>query len=235
MGPIIAARKSGRTFEQISEIFKDEGLVITPATLRSYYFDFKAETEANKLTARQVEQIQETRDRLTTEKVVKKGDHAHRTAAKESRQRLASKMKIIPAAELLVGDPGEDDSTERRPRSVPTQRRPSAPSRPPASKKGEVLPSHDDQIGDRQPPGRAPTLDDLRRYTESADGKEELREDVVLKTDNRAYYASGEPFDGILTSRQIRLLEISRRLVAQKNGEAGGRTKGSFTALPDKL
>lgn len=232
MGPIIAARKSGMTFELISEIFQGDGLEITPATLRSYYFDFKAETEANKLTARQVEQIQETRDRFSTEKVVKKGDQAHRAAAKEANRKLAGKMKIIPAAELLAGDPGEKGPSERQPRSVPAQRQPSTP-RPEKS-----TPSPSTSHTRERPPSTnscAPTLEELRKHADSAEGKEELSEDVVLRTDNRVYYASGEPFDGILTTRQLRLLGISRRLVAQKKGAGGDRTKGSFTKLPDKL
>ncbi|MFP3813913.1 hypothetical protein, partial [Bacillus sp. SIMBA_005] len=47
----------------------------------------------------------------------------------------------------------------------------------------------------------------------------ELEEDVELRGDN-VYYASGRPFKGNLTKRQIHLLRTVGRLMAPTKGES---------------
>lgn len=234
MGPIIAARKSGKSFELISKILADADLQISPSTLRSYYFDFKAEVEASKVTSRLVKQVLETSDQLNMVRATKKGADAHRSIAKEAGRKLASKMKLVSTAEMLADRQLKSDPDERP--AKPPASAPRVPSTP--SRKSATSTTPPPQSTPRTPEkfsGKAPTLEDLRKHAENAEGREELSEDVVLKADNRAYYASGEPFDGMLTARQIRLLEVSRRLVAPKKDGGSKRTAGSFTTLPDKL
>jgi len=77
----------------------------------------------------------------------------------------------------------------------------------------------------------APTIDELRlnavRY------KTERDEDIVL-TDGHVYYASGRPFDGVLSAREVRLLEFGGRLLAPAD-TSGSRTAHQFVELSKDL
>ncbi len=91
------------------------------------------------------------------------------------------------------------------------------------------------EFKERPPPhalrGEAPTIEYLKEHV--TEDPEPLRDDVVLK-DGYVFYSTGEPFDGLLTTRQVRLLEMSGRLL----GEASrfkGRTHHQVVKLPKNI
>lgn len=90
----------------------------------------------------------------------------------------------------------------------------------------DVAPTPDAQ--DDRP---APTLDDLLLTTGPRDA--DLPEDVVLCDDGRVRYDSGKRFDDILTRREIRLLETSKRLLCPSRTPS--RTAHEFRRLPKTL
>lgn len=61
------------------------------------------------------------------------------------------------------------------------------------------------------PSGEAPTIDDLRACALSHGTERD--EDVILK-DGRVFYASGRPFDGVLSHREVQLLQSCGRLLS---------------------
>lgn len=77
----------------------------------------------------------------------------------------------------------------------------------------------------------APTFDDLALTAGPRDA--DLSEDVVLCDDGRVRYDSGKPFDDILTPREIRLLEMSKRLL--RPSRTVSRTAHEFRRLPKNL
>lgn len=77
----------------------------------------------------------------------------------------------------------------------------------------------------------APTLDELALKAGPRDVA--LPEDVVLGDDGRVRYESGKPFDDVLSRREIRLLEMSKRLLCPSRTPS--RTAHEFRRLPKNL
>lgn len=85
-----------------------------------------------------------------------------------------------------------------------------------------------DDTQDNRP---APTLDELALKAGPRDIA--LPEDVVLGDDGRVRYESGKPFDDVLSRREIRLLEMSKRLLCPSRTPS--RTAHEFRRLPKNL
>lgn len=75
MGHIIAALKSGRTFEQMAERLKDSGFPIESSTLKSYYYKCKADAATYKAAEREAGQILKNKNYLDTQREVMKQPH----------------------------------------------------------------------------------------------------------------------------------------------------------------
>lgn len=86
-------------------------------------------------------------------------------------------------------------------------------------------------IADAPDDRSAPTLDELAVRAGQRDA--DLPEDVVLCDDGRVRYESGQPFNDILSRREIRLLEMSKRLLCPSRTPS--RAAHEFRRLPKNL
>ena len=57
LGPLIAARDSGLSFEEIATVFEKAGLELSPTTLRSYFFELKTAEELAREARRHAEKV----------------------------------------------------------------------------------------------------------------------------------------------------------------------------------
>jgi hypothetical protein len=242
MGILIAARKNGKSFDELSKIYAKYGFSMTPLTLRAYFFEFKMEAAANREINAQLKQIQTQKNEFVFERAVINGANANQAVVKAVKTEHR-RLRIVSTSKDLFGNaPG--DGQEHADHAAPAASQQRRQPRPQAEKRTEPRKTSqksqqtpDQDIPSPSPAGSAgaPKIEDLRRYASTANPTEELTDDVILKADNRVYYASGEPFDGVLSERQIRLLEISKKLIAKKKGNGGNRTGSSFTTIPKDL
>lgn len=241
MSEIVVARNSDMTFEEIARSLTEAGLAVTPATLKSYYRDFKAEAQIAGVTQQLRQLVSDTRNALRTERQVKDGVASAAAAAKEVRG-LASRPKLVANSDLRHATSDSNQRAEVRPEKAP--RRAAEPvsihsgTRAAAAEAAGTTTAATTAAAAAAPapapaprgPGQGPTIDELRA---SAGQHEPLREDLVVGPNDRVYYESGEPYESVLTIREVRLLETSRRLLKPSSVET--RTGKDFRKLPSTL
>ncbi|MGP8437833.1 hypothetical protein ACT2FY_39080 [Paraburkholderia fungorum] len=77
----------------------------------------------------------------------------------------------------------------------------------------------------------AMTLADIERASLATEERTELVQDVELRAGELVYYVSGQPFQGLLSQRQIHLLRRVGRIIAPTKG----MTSKDFVSMPTKL
>ncbi|APA90253.2 hypothetical protein BJG93_34640 (plasmid) [Paraburkholderia sprentiae WSM5005] len=77
----------------------------------------------------------------------------------------------------------------------------------------------------------AMTLADIERASLATEERTELMGDVELRAGELVYYVSGQPFHGLLSQRQIRLLRTVGRIIAPTKG----KSSKDFVSMPTKL
>ncbi|NLP65547.1 hypothetical protein [Paraburkholderia sacchari] len=75
------------------------------------------------------------------------------------------------------------------------------------------------------------TLTAIEEASRATEDRTELLDDVELREGELVYYVSGQPFHGLLSQRQIRLLRTVGRIIAPTKG----RSSKDFVAMPTKL
>ncbi len=217
MGVIIAAKKSGRSFEELAELFTKNGFDISANTLRTYFFELRADAEIQAETKMLADKIEDTKKSLDLQRQLVNGTAAHKQAKDRVKKSMAGAYKVIPYSEAV---------------SSPS---PAKPVRPAAPLQGAASPPSSAVVmgvgGNPPSTGEAPTIEYLKRLSEGAP-KFDLPVDIELRN-GMIFYTTGEPFDGILSIGQLRILETSKKLLARK--QASTRTTGAFVAMPTKL
>lgn len=102
LAPLIAARESGLSFEDIAKVFEKAGLVLTPSTLRSYYFELKTEADLATSARKHAEKVAQTKRAIDQQMLEKHNRHADRVALAHA-TRLNQSPKLIDA--LAQTDP----------------------------------------------------------------------------------------------------------------------------------
>lgn len=143
-------------------------------------------------------------------------------------QSTLDKLRLMEKASALIAGVRLEES--RTPR-------PGAASATPAPAESSAAGAASSPSGFAEPPpphalrGEAPTFEYLTAHTREE--PEPLRDDVVLK-DGRVFYSTGEPFDSLLTTRQVRILEISGRILGEAS-KFKGRTHHQVVKLPKEV
>lgn len=250
LGPIAAARKNGKTWEELAEMLATGGVKLAPATLRNYVSEFRAEADMARMLREQVSLIVATRERvLHHQDGQDQGKVVAEIAAKRKRG-MTSKPKLVSNSELFggreaapaaeTGTPTPTGSTSPPPsRTPPAESRvtgvtPKASSAP-ASRR-TTAPEAGEPARSTITAGQAPSIALLMELAKTVNERAELSEDVLLKDGEHAYYASGPPLDRPLSMRQVRLLKSSGRLVAKASPTGTeARTAGDFVPMKKQL
>lgn len=208
MGVIIAAKKNGKSYQEIAEVLQKNGLDINENTLRAYYFDLKADYELQAETQALAKKIQESRQQI----ILKKMASADASTNAEVTRQYFSKRN--PRKEETP-----KNTATYSPAPAPAAPEPGAASPPKAAVEMDVR------------GGGAPTISYLEAIATDRTPQFELDEDLIIKGET-VVYASGKPFEGALSARQIRLLKVSKRLIARNKG---AKTSASFVAMKKDL
>lgn len=217
LGPLMAARKSGLSFDQISEVLSQAGLQITANTLRVYFFDIKAEADTAREASKHAAQLARTKELL-----------AKRRVAQANEVELASltglAQKNGPATPGSKNEPADAGEKPRRSPPASVAPAPSLSSEP-------VLNNRDKDKGAHSHGGtEAMTVDQIAEASLSTDEHAQFSEDLVVK-DDYVYTASGAPFRGTLTKKQVHLLRTVGKLIAP----TVGASSKDFVAMRKKL
>lgn len=131
LGPVIAAREAGMSFEDIAGIFREGGLRLAPATIKSYYFELKAEADLAKEAKRHAETVAKVRSVIEKKDNQAHQDHAEKVAleyaeATRTNRRLFNALDGAgPASPAITSVSG---STGNAPRDSFTQIEPASPA-----------------------------------------------------------------------------------------------------------
>ena len=259
LGTIIAVREAGMSFEEITTVFSEAGLVLNTNTLRLYFYELKAQAEIAAHEKAHAEQVARTRAQLVDDDRARLSTEALTEAeaqAKKKREAGADRKGFLVPPGAAAPSPAKPAKPERaeRPKGA---RPPAGVAPPPATHAlpaaiqragegatGEAgdppdaawVPPADTPTSNATPSGTspaplAPTIEEALKAGENFTGvRPELRENVVLFRD-RVYYESGEAFDGTLTKAQAHLLRTVGKLIAPTIMSS---TK-DFVKMPSKL
>lgn len=109
LAPLIAARESGLSFEDIARVFGKAGLELTAATLRTYYFELKTEAELATAARQHAERVTQTRRTIEQKLLEKHNQHADKLALAHATRRNQSAV-LFDA--LAPTDEGEERPTQ---------------------------------------------------------------------------------------------------------------------------
>lgn len=228
MGVILAARKSGMTWEEIAAEFAKQKVEIAPTTLKRYVTELKNESELMSVAKKIVSMVEATRAEIQAERQLEQGVKASEAAAgAQSRRRMSNKVKLVANSDLPRTVPAAPAAERSLATVTPLNSAPAAAAATTSASSGASAKSVE---APAQTTGAAKTIAELKQKPASA--AVDLSEDLVLQPDGRVYLASGGPYAGELSGRQIRLLENSRRLLAS---QPAGRSAKDFMKLNDKL
>lgn len=241
LGPILAARDAGLSFDEIAEKFAQAGLELAPTTLRQYFFELKAEEERARQTLKNAERIahvkavleQKANQAYEEQSFGVALEHAKRVNAQvsapdflsESTGKVKTAIPLPPKVESPEegGKARETPKPEAKPQAVKVQPVPQRTEAPEVPAPVEVeLPS---------PDGEGMTLDELQQALAGAGDPTELTEDLVLINGRVYWAASKRPFRGKLSRAHLSVLRAKGRLIAPTKGRSSGDFVNMRTSL----
>ncbi|BEU20002.1 TraI/MobA(P) family conjugative relaxase [Paraburkholderia sp. 22B1P] len=229
LSTLIAARERGMAFDKIASILREAGLDLPALTLRTYFFDLKGQAESTAGASRHVRKVAQTRAAIQRQVLDRHVEHAHCVVVERARQMPSVPRHVNGDTEesrsngegfwhAVNGSAAQNLSMARGDSgAVGYDEFPTLEVRNPATTRP------DDS-------GQVLTLEAIEKISLLALDRTELEEDVELRANN-VYYASGRPFRGTLTGRQIHLLRTVGRLIAPTKGESSR----DFVVTPTKL
>ena len=256
LGTIIAVREAGMSFDEITTVFSEAGLVLNTNTLRLYFYELKAQAEIAAHEKAHAEQVARTRAQLVDDDRARLSTEALTEAeaqAKKKREASADRKGLLVPPGAGAPSPAKPEKAEKAKGARPpagvapppaTHALPAAIQRAGEGAPGEAgdpsdaawVPPAGTPTSDAMPSGAssaplAPTIEEALKAGENFIGvRPELRENVVLFRD-KVYYESGEAFDGTLTKAQAHLLRTVGKLIAPTIMSS---TK-DFVKMPSKL
>lgn len=252
LAPLIAARESGLSFEDIAKVFDKAGLTLTPSTLRSYFFELKTEADLAASARKHAEKVAQTKRSIEQKMLERHNTHADKVALAH-----ATRLNQSPALFDALGEVTATAQPQTAERAMPVSapkmdaRPPAAaaapiPAKPPESVRvkregGETVrgtaeaKTHPVEVQatpipdavEHSPPC---SLEEIERYSLATDVRTVLEEDLILKND-RVLYVSGRAFRGTLSKKQIHLLRSVGKIIAPTKG----RSSEDFVKMPNKL
>ncbi|CPF79971.1 hypothetical protein [Burkholderia pseudomallei] len=218
LSTLIAARERGMAFDKIARILQDAGLALPALTLRTYFFDLKRRAESTVGVSPHVKKVAQTRAAIQRQVLDRHVGHAHSVVAERARQMPAVPRFVNAVAEKPRSNGEGSWHTVNSPAA---QKHSMACGNNGADGLDEfpTLEVHNPATTRPDDSGQALTLEAIEKASLLALDRTELEEDVELRGDN-VYYASGRPFRGNLTRRQIHLLRTVGRLIAPTQEES---------------
>lgn len=267
LGPLIAARENGLSFEQIAAVFERARLPIAAETLRSYFFELKTEAELAREARRHAARVTATKQTIDRQLLEIHQRHGHERAYEfmagaHQAPRLynalgeasATTATAAPAAVLPLpaapatqpeavlerpaapaaapAQPARAARDEKQVNAPPTAAERTALSAVPREPEASAVGSAATAAATAQATqaGEALTIDDIEQLSEGVEDKTVVTEDLSVR-EGRVYCASGTPFRGTLTRKQIHVLRTVGRIIARTIG----RTSKDFVRMPSKI
>lgn len=256
LGPLIAARDSGLSFDEIAKVFEKAGLELSPATLRSYYFELKTADELAREARRHAEKVTKAKAAIDRKFLELHNVHGQSVAMQYANAHFAEptfytaldQSPLSATGENSEGKPGAEGG-EVSPRA--TAPAPLAPAPRPTSRSAAGEPqkaSSKAEKGERaageaarsveeierslskEIDAVARTLDEIEAASLVTEERTTLEDDLVVK-DGKVFYASGRAFHGYLSKKQVHLLRSVGKVIAP----TAGRSSKEFVAMPPKL
>lgn len=229
LAQLIAARENGLSFEEIAASFKEAGLELSPLTLRAYYFDLKTNEEISKSVRKHADKINKTKQAIDQKMLEIHSKHAEQIALAHTSD-IYKHTQFFDA--LTVQNPPSLNNNAALNKPPPLQTESSAT----AIVKGENSdkashPTHHETNTDASVKNSAQhSLAAIERNSLETNVRSNIDEDLLLK-DEFVFYASGKPFIGTLSKKQIHLLRSAGKIVAPIKG----RSSADFVAMQSNL
>ena len=251
IGVLSAARSSGLDWEEMAKICGDHGFEISPNTLKSYYVDLKEERESQKIRA-QANKIVQTKKEIDLKREIKQGASDTLDARRRAQQRLATKPKLMSIdrlrsleepktaseSELATNPPPAAGSSARKAPPAPTSSSTAPPKYPPKQaaasppKNSGPLQEEDRPSFPELKAGQGKSIEQLEVESKIVETATQVSEHLVLKN-GRVYYESGAPFVDVLAPRQVSMLKMHGRYIA--NAMADSRSSSSVVPMKNNL
>lgn len=226
LGPLIAARSSGLSFEEISKVFEKAGLELSPKTLRSYYFDLKTADELAREAQRHAGMIARAKARIDKKYLELHSVHGQSEATRYTDAHLAKSMFYT-----AFNQSPETATDEEIPQVLETKE--AEPSRQAVAPVPVGMEYDTREIGQslsKEIDAMAKTIDEIEMASQVTEERTVLEDDLTVK-DGRIFYVSGRAFRGYLSKKQIHLLRSGGKVIAPMSG----RSSKEFVAMPLKL
>jgi len=255
LGPLIAARDSGLSFEEIATVFEKAGLELSPATLRSYFFELKTAEELAREARRHAEKVTKAKAAID-----KKYLELHNVHGQSVAMQYANAHYAEPTLYTALEQSPETATGEKKARvpevgeaetsPLATAPAPVAPAPRPTLQSAAGEPQRQNPKAKREEKAEgtarsveeierslsreidavAKTIDEIETASLATEERTVLEDDLVVK-DGKVFYASGRAFHGYLSKKQVHLLRSVGKVIAP----TAGRSSKEFVAMPPKL
>lgn len=255
LGPLIAARDSGLSFEEIAKVFEKAGLELAPTTLRSYYFELKTAEELAREARRHAEKVTKVKASIEKKFLELHSAHGQSVAMEYANTHFAEPTfytTLEQSTDTAAGDnskrmPGvgevETSPKAAAPAPMAPAPRPTSksaagePQKPTSKAKREEKPASAssavqaiEQSLSTEIDAVAKTIDEIETASLATEERTVLEGDLVLK-DGKVFYTSGRAFLGYLSKKQVHLLRSVGKIIAP----TAGQSSKEFVAMPSKL
>lgn len=221
---IATAKEAGLDFEQISQIIhkSGNGIEINAATLRSYYFQIKAENNVSSgatgdSSLTELSKIVKTHDKKITQIRAKESVELARTLSERVvNSRSQNVFTTKPISKPISKEIFETDLVKKSdtPKSATLDSRPATR---PVGEYVEGIPAHH--------------IDAIKVRSQNALEFPTLETDLQLDDEQLVLDTNAQPFLGVLSARNIQLLLATKKIVAP----ASSRTKSDFVTMKPNL
>ena len=255
LGPLIAARDSGLSFEEIATVFEKAGLELSPTTLRSYFFELKTAEELAREARRHAEKVTKAKAAIDKKYLELHNVHGQSVAMQYANAHYAEPTlytALEQSPETATGEKnarvpevGEVETSPQAtaPAPVAPAPRPTLQSAAGEPQKQNPKAKREDKVEgtarsveeierslSREIDAVAKTIDEIETASLATEERTMLEDDLVVK-DGKVFYASGRAFHGYLSKKQVHLLRSVGKVIAP----TAGRSSKEFVAMPPKL
>ncbi len=220
LAPLIAARESGLSFEEISKIFNKAGLLLSPKTLERYYYALKTEDELTKEAQLHAKKVTKMRQAIEAKTL-----RAHQVHGTKVALDFIEVMNAQTRLYNALGSTKLLQPIENMPPEIAKDLEPTSEKRTRSANQSPVVSSSDKRRGET-----ASTINEIERRSFETEERTQIIDDVELRQ-GRVYYASGKPFIGTLTKKQIHLLRTVGKIIAISSCESSK----DFISMPSKI
>ncbi|MFC6523110.1 hypothetical protein ACFQAT_28500 [Undibacterium arcticum] len=229
------------SFEEILKIFEKSGILLGISTLERYYYSLKTEEDLAKEATKFANSIVSVRKAIESNSLKVHQEHGAKLAYQFRRgesqtpQLYDALSQLEPASPAKIKKPADAGSkTTGSPLANPSAPKPpaSGPSivnREKTDLRAEARPIQTTAVG-QAAATEALTVDQLEAISMATEERSQIIEDLDIRNDH-VYSASGAPFVGPLTKKQIHLLRTAGRIIAPTNG----KSSKDFVSMPSVI